>query len=198
MTVVVSGATLVAMPMPSTSTAGRTVLRYEPPIPGRRKQCETESRDERANGQRAARAVAIDQAARPSRHHEHQDDERQERGAGLGRRVTLHLDEIQRKEEQEPGERGVEKKREQVGARERPRAEERERKHRRRGTRFDEEKGKQQDNPRDGSQRTRIQSTRTPARRARRSSARRPPNRAVRTRQGCATRERARSRLRAR
>ncbi len=57
------------------------------------------------------------------------------------------------KEEHEAGERGIEKKREQVGARERPRPEQPERKHRRRGTRFENEKGEQQDNPGDGSQR---------------------------------------------
>ena len=33
-TVVVSGATLMAMPTPSTSTAGKKVLQYEPPTVG--------------------------------------------------------------------------------------------------------------------------------------------------------------------
>ena len=33
-TVVVSGATLIAMPKPSTITAGKKVLQYEPPMPG--------------------------------------------------------------------------------------------------------------------------------------------------------------------
>ena len=153
MTVVVSGATLIAIPRPSTRTAGRTVLRYEPPIAGLANSAKPSAAISGPTIERAACAVAIDQAARPSRHHEHQDDEGKERGAGLGRRVTLHLDEVQRKEEHEAGERGVEKKREQVGACERPRPEQPERKHRRRGARFDEEKGEQQDNARDGSQR---------------------------------------------
>src|SRR4029077_20791400 len=34
-TVVVSGATVIAMPNPSTTTAGKNVVQYEPPIPGR-------------------------------------------------------------------------------------------------------------------------------------------------------------------
>src|SRR6202051_4932395 len=33
-TAVVSGATLIAIPMPKTTTAGKNVLQYEPPIPG--------------------------------------------------------------------------------------------------------------------------------------------------------------------
>ncbi len=33
-TVVVSGATLIAIPSPSTITAGKYVAQYEPPIPG--------------------------------------------------------------------------------------------------------------------------------------------------------------------
>jgi hypothetical protein len=36
-TAVVSGATLIAIPMPKTTTAGKNVLQYEPPIPGREK-----------------------------------------------------------------------------------------------------------------------------------------------------------------
>src|SRR6185295_2863860 len=34
-TVVVSGATVTAMPSPRTTTAGKNVVQYEPPIPGR-------------------------------------------------------------------------------------------------------------------------------------------------------------------
>ena len=34
-TVVVSGATVTAIPNPSTTTAGKNVVQYEPPIPGR-------------------------------------------------------------------------------------------------------------------------------------------------------------------
>src|SRR6266850_3391981 len=34
-TVVVSGATVIAMPNPTTTTAGKNVVQYEPPIPGR-------------------------------------------------------------------------------------------------------------------------------------------------------------------
>src|ERR1700684_3437881 len=36
-TAVVSGATLIAIPTPKTTTAGKNVLQYEPPIPGLRK-----------------------------------------------------------------------------------------------------------------------------------------------------------------
>src|SRR5271163_5339189 len=36
-TAVVSGATLIAIPTPKTTTAGKNVLQYEPPIPGREK-----------------------------------------------------------------------------------------------------------------------------------------------------------------
>ena len=34
-TVVVRGATVIAIPNPSTTTAGKNVVQYEPPIPGR-------------------------------------------------------------------------------------------------------------------------------------------------------------------
>src|SRR5712691_10439303 len=34
-TVVVSGATVIAIPNPSTTTAGKNVVQYEPPTPGR-------------------------------------------------------------------------------------------------------------------------------------------------------------------
>ena len=35
MTVVVSGATLIAMPSPSTTSAGKNIVQYDPPMPGR-------------------------------------------------------------------------------------------------------------------------------------------------------------------
>ena len=43
-------------------------------------------------------------------------DERQQRGARRGRRIALHLDQVERKEEQPAAERGIQQQRQQVGA----------------------------------------------------------------------------------
>ena len=68
--------------------------------------------------------------------------------ASVGR-VTLHLDQIQRKEEEDAAQRGVQKKREQVGPAEAARAEQRQRKHRSRRADFKNEKANQQNDSRD-------------------------------------------------
>ena len=80
---------------------------------------EAQRRDERPDDERRSRAIAIEQAAGPARQQEHQDDERQERGARRGRRVALHLDQVEWKEEKDAAQCRVQEKREQVGAAER-------------------------------------------------------------------------------
>ena len=100
-TVVVNGATLIAIPKPSTTTAGKNVVQYEPPMPGLAKSAKPSAA---ISGRRSAAAgpVTLDQPAGPARQQEHQHDERQQRRAGRGRRVALHLDQVQGKEEMTP------------------------------------------------------------------------------------------------
>ena len=54
------------MPSPSTSTAGKKVVQYEPPIPGLAEQREPGGGDQRADDQRQPGAVALRPVRRTS------------------------------------------------------------------------------------------------------------------------------------
>ena len=76
-------------------------------MPGLANSAKPSGRDQRSDDQRPPRSVALDQPAGPARQQEHQDDERQQRRPGLGGRIALHLDQVQRKEEEDAAQRGV-------------------------------------------------------------------------------------------
>src|SRR6185312_9147008 len=80
-----------------------------------REQCEAGSGNQRADSKWQSRPKARDQSAGPSREEEHQKDERQKRCARLGGRISLHLDQVERKEKQHAAKSCIEKEREQVG-----------------------------------------------------------------------------------
>src|SRR5262249_6494912 len=97
------------------------------------------------------RTVTLYEPARPARQQEHQRDEWQQRGASLGRRVALYLNQIQRKEEQNTAQSGVEKKREQVGSAEAARMKQPQRQHWCLRPALEDEKGDQQKDARNAS-----------------------------------------------
>ena len=70
--------------------------------------------DERADRHEPARPVAIGQRPEPLRQEEHQDRDREQRHAGLDRRVAGHLLEEQDEEEEQDAQAGVHRQRGQV------------------------------------------------------------------------------------
>ena len=136
MTVVVSGATLIDIPNPSTRTGREERDPVAAADSGNGEQCKAGSGNGRTDHQRRLRAVAVDQSARPAREHRHQQNERQQRSAGGRRGVALYLDEIQRHEKKASAECPVEKEGEQIGAGKRARAKQMRRHHRRRPSHF--------------------------------------------------------------
>ena len=78
-TVAVSGATSVTMPAPRTSSAGRTSARYEAPGPDPQHQQHPGGAQQRADGERDARADAVGQLARAGGEQQHQHGRRQQR-----------------------------------------------------------------------------------------------------------------------
>ena len=82
-TVVVSGATVTAMPNPSTTTAGKNVVQYEPPIPGRAYNATPSAAIAGPTVSGSRLPSARHQAARPSGQHEHDQRKRQQRRPGL-------------------------------------------------------------------------------------------------------------------
>ena len=81
---------------------------------GPAEQGEAQCRDKRPDNQWRPCPIALDEPAGPARQEEHQHDERQESGAGGGGRVSLDLDQVHRKEEEDAAERGIQKKGERL------------------------------------------------------------------------------------
>ena len=104
------------MPMPRTTTAGKKVFQYAPPIPGLRKSAKP---DAATSGPTVSGSLAPYRATRPPDQRESTNISRirrKQRGSGLRRGVMLDLNEIKRKEKQDAAERRVEQEREQVGS----------------------------------------------------------------------------------
>ena len=83
-------------------------------MPGRAKSAKPAGGDQRSDDQRPFCPEPLDQSAGPAREQEHQQNERQERRAGLRGRVALHLDQVQRERRKDAAQRGVEKQRQQI------------------------------------------------------------------------------------
>ena len=91
---------------------------------------EADRSGQRTDNERKFCSVTYDKSARPTREKGNDQDKRQECRAGLGGGVVLDLNQIERQEKQSPAERGVEQKRQQVGASKDADAEKGERQHR--------------------------------------------------------------------
>ena len=105
--------------------------------------------DQRADRERPADAVARRERARRATENGDEHHHREKRRTGLRRGIPLNGDEIERQKEEAGTERGVEKEGRQVRRRERPRAEEPERHHRRSHLRFDRHEGREERAARD-------------------------------------------------
>ena len=91
-------------------------------------------------------------ASGPPGQHEHDQDEWQQRGTRLRRGQALHLDQVQRQEEQAAAERRIEQQRQQVRRGKVAVAQQHERQHRCGATALDQEEGNQRPDP-DGQRR---------------------------------------------
>jgi hypothetical protein len=116
MTVVVSGATLIAIPNPSTAIPGKKVRQVFAADTGQCQQRESARSDDWPHRERQLGAGALDQTAGPARKREHDADERQQRCARRRGGITLHLNEVEREKVQPSAERCIQEQREQVGA----------------------------------------------------------------------------------
>ena len=79
-----------------------------------RHRCIASSHNQRSHDQWKARSITIQQTARPARQKKHQHNQRRQRRPSMRRRVTLHLDQIQRQIKQSSAKRRIQKECQQV------------------------------------------------------------------------------------
>ena len=134
-------------PKPQHHDRGKEIQPVRASNPRPQKQTKSRRRHQRPHRQRCSRSIPRHQPAGPPRQHKHQQDQRQQRRPRLRRRVALHLDQIHRKEKQNPAHRRIQKKRQQVRPREIPRTKQPQRNHRRSRPRLHHQKRRQRAYP---------------------------------------------------